>query len=114
MDLSGDLIRSAGIEEIALQPDGKIVAVGGDGSGFILARFLGEPNCLVPTLRGKRKSNAKAALIRYGCSIGRVTRRFSAGVRKGRVVAQDPLPQMVKAQGTPVDFVVSKGKRKRR
>ena len=44
---------------------------------------------------------------------GTIGHRFSRGVRKGRVVSQNPFPQAAKSPGSAVDFVLSKGPRRR-
>jgi uncharacterized delta-60 repeat protein len=117
----GDDPVPASVAGLALQPGGgggiivaansPVFSVVGQ-SDFLLMRYLGTPNCLVPNLRGKREAKAKLALLRYGCSVGATRHHFSHGVRKGRVISQYPAPHLVTAPGSKVNLVVSKGKRR--
>jgi hypothetical protein len=66
--------------------------------------------CVVPKLKGKKLRAAKRALKRAHCSVGKVTKVFSARVRKGRVVAPKPKAGKKLAPGARVKLVVSKGK----
>jgi uncharacterized delta-60 repeat protein len=101
--------------DLAIQPDGKIVVVGGseisgDDWGLALVRYLGD-TCVVPRVKGKTRSAAKRAIRRAGCSIGRLTRRFSVKVSKGHVASQRPAPGSHVAAAWKVDLVLSKGHR---
>jgi len=104
---------------LALQPDGKIL-VAGNSSGLPLTsiqvgvvRLVGDGTCVVPNVRRKPLASAKRALTRAGCSPGRVSRRFSTSVKKGRIVSQRPGAGASLAASARVDLVVSKGKRRR-
>jgi uncharacterized delta-60 repeat protein len=111
----------ASLAGFALQPDGGIVVaangpqccLGNARYSFAVTRYLGAPNCLVPNLRAKREPGAMSTLVRDGCLVGTIRHHFSRGVRKGRVMSQDPFPEVVKSPGTAVDFVVSRGPRRR-
>jgi hypothetical protein len=46
--------------------------------------------CTVPNVEGMKLRRAKRKLRNAGCSVGRVTRRFSDRVEKGRVIRQRP------------------------
>jgi uncharacterized delta-60 repeat protein len=100
---------------LVLQPDGKLVAAGFSKSGsqfvFALARYLGKPLCVVPKLKGKRLTAAKKALKSAHCSVGKVTRAFSATLKKGRVISQKPKPGAKRPSGSKVNLKVSKGKK---
>jgi uncharacterized repeat protein (TIGR01451 family) len=67
--------------------------------------------CVVPNVRGRRLPAAKRALAAAHCRTGKVTRRYSRTVKKGRVIAQDEPPGTRLAPGTTVDLVVSRGRR---
>jgi uncharacterized delta-60 repeat protein len=101
---------------VALQRDGRIVAVGeaGDTSkDFAVARFHAQsPTCLVPRVRGRTLAAARRALRQARCSLGRVVRQRSR-VRKGLVISQRPAPGTVLPEGGSVRVVVSLGRRSR-
>ena len=67
--------------------------------------------CVVPKLKGKTLRAAKLAIKRAHCSVGKVTRAFSAKVKKGRVLSQKPKPGTKLAAGAKVRFTLSKGKK---
>jgi hypothetical protein len=69
------------------------------------------PQCVVPRLKGKTLRAAKRTLTAAHCSLGRVSRKASRRMRKGRISAQRPRPGTRKAAGARVAVVVSKGKR---
>jgi hypothetical protein len=107
-----------GADALALQRDGKLVAAGttydGSDSNFALVRYLGTPPeaaCVVPTLKGKTLRAAKRTLTKAHCSVGKLTRTFSAKVKKGRVIASKPRPGRKLAQGAKIRLQVSKGKK---
>jgi uncharacterized delta-60 repeat protein len=66
--------------------------------------------CVVPKVKGKTVRAAKRAIGKAHCSLGRVTRAFSANVRKGRVISQKPKPGAKRPAGSKVSVKVSKGK----
>jgi hypothetical protein len=68
--------------------------------------------CVVPNVRGKTIAGARTALVRARCTLGRVSRTFSARVRQGRVVSQSRRPGARLARGTRVNVVVSRGRRR--
>jgi beta-lactam-binding protein with PASTA domain len=70
------------------------------------------PKCTVPRLKGKRLVQARRAIVRAGCSVGRVTRTYSRSVQKGHVVSQRPVARARRAAGVKVSLVVSRGKAK--
>jgi hypothetical protein len=77
---------------------------GGGGGG-------GAPgsSCVVPKLKGKKLKAAKRAIREGNCSPGRVVRRHSAVVRRGRVIAQKPAPGTRLQAGAKLRVVVSSG-----
>ena len=69
--------------------------------------------CIVPKLKGKTLAAAKKAIKRANCSVGKVTKRFSAKVRKGRVISSKPKAGAKLAPRAKVKLVVSKGRKRR-
>jgi uncharacterized delta-60 repeat protein len=67
--------------------------------------------CVVPKLKGKTLRAAKRALTKAHCSVGKVTRVFSAKVKKGRVLSQKPKPGTKLNAGSKVRLTLSKGKK---
>jgi hypothetical protein len=68
--------------------------------------------CVVPKLKGKTVSAAKAAVTQANCSVGKITKKTSAKVKKGRVISQSQAPGKHLTDGARVGFVVSKGRSK--
>jgi uncharacterized delta-60 repeat protein len=106
-------------QAVALQQDGKIVVGGNSGlalggfdqaGDFALARYLSLPSCRVPNVVGKTLRAAKAALEKASCRLGRIGRRASARVARGRVVSQRPAPGRALANGSKIDLVLSRGR----
>ena len=100
---------------VAMQPDGKIVAVGWTGprifedARIALARYL-PTTCVVANVRGRTLAVARRAIERGGCNVARVTRAFSSRVPRGRVISQRPRPGTEVAEGSRVAVVVSRGR----
>jgi uncharacterized delta-60 repeat protein len=67
--------------------------------------------CVVPKVKGKKLLAAKRALKKAHCSVGKVTKVFSARVRKGRVISPRPRAGKKLAPGARIKLQVSKGKR---
>jgi hypothetical protein len=68
------------------------------------------PRCRVPTLRGKTLQAARRALGRAHCRAGKVTRKPSRRVRRGRVIATSPRAHTQHAGGTKVRITLSRGR----
>ncbi|HET6867778.1 MAG TPA: PASTA domain-containing protein [Solirubrobacteraceae bacterium] len=68
-----------------------------------------KPLCVVPKVKGKTLATAKKAIKRAQCKVGKVTKVFSAKVKKGRVIAQKRKPGNKLAAGTKITLKVSKG-----
>jgi subtilisin family serine protease len=62
--------------------------------------------CIVPRVRGLRLARAKTAIVRAGCSVGRV-RRARSRLHRGRVVAQSPRAGLQLAPRARVNVTVS-------
>ncbi|MBW3548488.1 MAG: Stk1 family PASTA domain-containing Ser/Thr kinase [Actinobacteria bacterium] len=80
---------------------------------FLLARSLGmgetAEEVSVPTVVDLPEDQARRLLEEAGLEVGRVDRRENPDVEEGIVVAQDPVPEQVVEEGTPVNLTVSAG-----
>jgi uncharacterized delta-60 repeat protein len=104
---------------LALQTDGKIL-LGGTSGGVIpggktggkstLSRVVGGDNCVVPTVRRETISKAQSKLKASYCTPGRISRRFSNRVARGRVITTAPPPGDRRPEHTKVKLLVSRGK----
>lgn len=99
------------IVDLALQRDGRIVAPGtnarGEAWGWVAARYVAVPRCVVPEVRRRSLAGARRALVSARCRVGLVTYRESAQ-RAGIVVAQRPSVGSELATGGRVRLVVSR------
>jgi hypothetical protein len=68
-------------------------------------------SCKVPKLKGKKLAAAKTAIRSAHCAVGKVTKSFSAKVKKGRVISQKPAAGSRHPAGTKIKLTVSKGKK---
>lgn len=98
------------VSTLALQPDQKILLGGGVGDMWTLARLAGGNNCLVPRLHGETVAKATAKLKKSHCSRGFVS-KVSSKVARGRVVSTLPLAGVHEPGGSPVELIVSRGRR---
>jgi uncharacterized delta-60 repeat protein len=101
----------------ALQPDRRIVVAGsaavrGQPANFAVARYVNPapPQCVVPNVRGKTLRIARRTVARGRCAVGRVTRKLSQRVKKGRVISQSRRPGLRLPVGSRVNLVLSKGR----
>ncbi len=100
---------------LGIQRDGKIVGGGasardtaGNDYDFALARYQGD-TCVVPKLKGRKLARAKSLIKQNTCAVGKVKKRFSKKVKKGRVISQSPAGGTKVASASPVNLVASKG-----
>lgn len=100
----------ASISALALQSDRKVLVGGSRPDGGMLARVIGGNNCVVPRLRNKTVSKATAELKDSFCRRGRLSKRFSNKVTRGRVISTAPPSGARLASGGRVDLIVSRGK----
>ena len=81
----------------------------GDYSGtFSVGKFIG-PRCLVPRLIGRKPKQARRAIKKHLCSVGRVSHGRSRDRLKGRVIAQHPRAGKRLRPQTRVTFRVGLG-----
>lgn len=109
-----DFRSSLTIETTAVGPNGATVKIGGlpDPPRRVIRDSFG--NCKVPKLKGKKLRAAKKALRKSRCQLGKVKRRHSKKVPKGRVMGQKPKAgKTIKRRRTKVNLVVSSGPPKR-
>jgi uncharacterized delta-60 repeat protein len=104
--------------DLGLAPGGKIVLAGASRPGptgpydFAVARYLAAlPPCKVPNVRGKKLTVAKARIKKARCTVGKVTRKPSKKMRKGRVLSQSPRAGTTLPNRGKVKLVVGKGHR---
>jgi dienelactone hydrolase len=67
--------------------------------------------CVVPKVRKMKKRRAKKKLAAANCTLGKVKRKHSSRVAKGKIVKQKPKPGTVLPAGSPVKVKVSSGPR---
>jgi hypothetical protein len=65
--------------------------------------------CVVPGTKGKTVRQARLAIKRHNCRVGKV-KRVASRARRGRVLAQSPRAGATRAVGARVNLVVSKGR----
>jgi VCBS repeat protein len=83
----------------------------GDAWGYVLLNWTGQPAppCVVPDLR----YGAWPSAIRFtGCRRGHARRRFSRTVPMGDTISQRPSAGEVLPNGSRVDIVISRGRRR--
>jgi len=67
--------------------------------------------CIVPRVIGSTLPQARAAIARANCVVGKVSKRYSSHSR-GRVIAQQPKPGTRLAMRARVNLVIGKGRRR--
>ena len=65
--------------------------------------------CVVPKLKKKTLKQARTALRRAGCAVGRVSRKRSSKVRKGRIISIRPAAGRRLKRNAKIAIVVSSG-----
>jgi Ca2+-binding RTX toxin-like protein len=68
--------------------------------------------CVVPNVIGKTLSVTRRAIAKGRCRVGKITRRPSRVVPRGRVLAQKPKAGRRRPVGTRVNLTVSSGRRR--
>ena len=102
-----------------LRPDGKLVVSGmtratpeTGPADFAVARYVAIRFCVVPNVRGQKLAAARSRLTRAACRTGKIQRKYSRTVKKGRVISQRPRPRARLAELAKVNLVVSRGRRR--
>jgi peptide/nickel transport system substrate-binding protein len=70
------------------------------------------PRCVVPDVRGKSVRQGRKILLSRRCTLGRVTRSYSASVPVGRILRQSSRPGARLRLGAKVHVAVSRGRRR--
>jgi subtilisin family serine protease len=68
--------------------------------------------CVVPNVKGKTIAQARRLLASKRCALGRVSRTYSAKVKRGKIIKQSRRPGVRLARGTRINVVVSRGRRR--
>jgi hypothetical protein len=104
MDAAKSVTASFALQATTTTTTTTTTGVGGGGGGSAI-------KCVVPKVTGKMLASARAAIKKAHCSVGKVTKKASAKVKKNRVISQKPSPGKKLAKGAKVNLVVSKGRR---
>ena len=105
-------------EQTSLPKAGKYLACGYFHHGAITTApqataqvaFIAAPPCVVPKLAGKTLSQAKKALTKAGCRLGKSKKATSKTVKKSRIIRTGKKAGTVLAPNTAIGIVVSKGR----
>ena len=65
----------------------------------------------MPNVKGKTIVQARRLLSSKRCALGRVTRTYSAKIKRGKIIKQSRRPGVRLARGTRINVVVSRGRR---
>jgi peptide/nickel transport system substrate-binding protein len=68
------------------------------------------PRCVVPDVRGKSVRQGRRILLSRRCTLGRVTKSYSASVPAGRIIRQSRRPGTRLRLGAKVNVAVSRGR----
>lgn len=79
------------------------------GSPVSCVVSLGPQPIAVPDITGFTQSNAEAAILAAGFSLGLVTGRYHDTIAAGIVISQNPLPGVMLIPGSLVSLIVSQG-----
>ncbi len=101
------------VETLAAGPGGATVKIGGLPDPPIAIKRKVE-RCKVPSLKRKKVKAARKAARKRNCKIGKVKRRHSRKVPKGKVISQKPKAGAKRRGGSKVSLVVSSGPPERR
>jgi beta-lactam-binding protein with PASTA domain len=66
----------------------------------------------VPNVKRKTVAQARRQLAARRCALGRVSRAYSAKVKKSRIISQSRRPGARLPRGTKVNVRVSRGRRR--
>jgi hypothetical protein len=71
------------------------------------------PPCVVPNVKGKSLSAARRALTKAHCALGKVTKKPSSRVKRGKVISQKPGARKILPPASKVALTVSTGPRRK-
>src|SRR5262249_21518462 len=86
----------------------------GDYSGTFAVGKFAAPRCRVPKLIGQKPKQARRAIVKHLCSVGKVTRGHSRNRLKGRVMGQKPRAGRLLPEHSRVRFKVGLGRSSKR
>ncbi|HEU6445030.1 MAG TPA: PASTA domain-containing protein [Gaiellaceae bacterium] len=123
LDLAGERSSSLAVRTSHLGARLRVVVTASNADGarsaasattgiVVRGRRTQTSRCVVPKLRGKTLREARAAIVRGRCRVGRVERRFSSRLKAGRVISQRPRAGSRLPVRSRVNVVVSRGKRR--
>ncbi len=76
---------------------------------FTVLPLAGATQCVVPNVKGKKLADARVALTRTKCKLGKTAQAYSATVKRGLVLSQAPAAGAKKPAATAVNVVLSRG-----
>lgn len=88
-----------------------VVLLGTVGGAFAMVRH---DNVTIPTLTNKTQASAVALIQREGLKVGTITKSSSATIVNGNVINSAPGAKRTVKRGTPVNLVISSGKKLQR
>jgi subtilisin family serine protease len=71
-----------------------------------------QARCVVPNVKGKTLPATRRLLAARRCALGTITRKYSARVKKGRILSQSRRPGARLRRGTRVGVGISRGRRR--
>lgn len=77
---------------------------------FTLKPPPAKKQCVVPNVKGKTLTAAKAAIKHGHCAVGKIRHAHSNKVKTGRVISQSPAAKKHLKNGAKVNLVISSGK----
>jgi serine/threonine-protein kinase len=109
-------VQIGGTQQSSDQPEGTIIAQD-PPAGASVARgaivkvtvVSGKPLVGVPDLRGMSEDVAREALLKARLKPGTASEEFDPAAPEGQVIGQSPAATVEVAEGTSVDYVLSKG-----
>lgn len=83
----------------------------GKGSTVTVTLSRGPDVHAVPTVKGKSLEEAQSLLKAANLEVGTISQRYHETIREGRVITTDPVAGELKARGSAIDIIVSRGPR---
>jgi len=82
-----------------------------EGEALFTYDVVISPPCVVPNVKGRTLPASRRAIATANCTVGKIVRRSSATVAKGRVISSRPKAGTRLRNRGRVDLVVSKGRK---
>ncbi len=106
-DMSGDPVWGFSIEYVT---GGKSAGTAKISWDLSPAGAPSKSGCVVPKVTGLTQNAAVKRIKKAGCKVGKVTKKHSSSVRKGKVISSKPKAGKKEPVATKVGLVVSSGK----